>query len=149
VQGSLIIQIEKKDSEETINSTQSIELPFLIDPCSMNLGEKSCTINSFDQPPFSGCHQSHISVCCDECLSTSYDLFPSHEHFKLDLECTLVEVDIHIEASYAPHFPVCPSIHNTSTCIRDTLHSIASSSYMLSQSTQGNEVVDDENSVNT
>lgn len=80
VQGSLIIQAEEQDGEDTINSSENIELPFLIDPRSMNLGEISCTINSFDQPPFLGCHKSYASICCDEFPSTSYDLLSSHVH---------------------------------------------------------------------
>jgi len=66
------------------------------------------------------------------------------------LECALVKEDTHIEASFAPHLRVCLIIHSASTCVRDTPHSLASSSSELSpRSTQGNEVVHDENILNT
>lgn len=86
VKGSLIIQAEEQDVEDTINSSyifhigshKNIELLILIDSQSANLGEMSCTINSFDQPPFLGYHHSHASVCYDECPITSCDLLSSH-----------------------------------------------------------------------
>lgn len=133
-----------------INSSQNIEPPFLIDSQSANLGETSCTINSFDQPLVLGYHHSHTSICCDEFQSTSYDLLPSHVHSNSDLKCAPIKADIHNEASSAPHLPVCPIIHNKSTCVKDIPHSLAYSSHELSpRSTQGNEVVHDENSLNT
>jgi len=138
--------VDKKDGEHTINSSQNIELPFLIDSRSMNLGETSCTINYFDQPPVVGCHHSNAFVCRDELPSTSFGLLSSHVHYNSDLECAPVKEDIHIEASSAPHLPMCPIIHSISTCVGDTPCSLASSSYDLSaQSTQGNEFVHDEN----
>lgn len=150
VQGNIIIQVEEEDGEEKINSSQNIKLPFLIDRQSTNLGETSCTIDSLDQPPVLGFHHFHASVCCDEHPSTSYDILSSHVHSNLDLECALVEEDIHIKSSSAPHLPVYPIIHSASTCIRDTLVSLVSSSYELSpRSIQGNGVVHDENSLNT
>lgn len=80
VQGIIIIQAEEQDNEDTLNFYQNIELPFLIDPRSMNLGETSSTINSLDQPPALGCHHSHAFVCCDEHPRKSYDLLSSHVH---------------------------------------------------------------------
>lgn len=116
----------------------------------MNLGETSCTINYFNQPPVLGFHHSHASICFDEHPSTSYDVLSSHVHSNSDLECAPVKADIHIEASSRPHLPVCPIIHSASTCVKETLHSLASTSYDLSpRSTQGNEVIHDENSLNT
>ena len=139
VQGSLIIQVEDKDGEDTINASQNIELPLLIDSQSVNLGETSCIFNSFDQPPLLGCHHSHASICFDEWPCTSYDLLSSHVHSNSDPKCAPVKGDIYIKASFAPHLPLCLIIHNASTCIRDTSHSLASSSYELSpRSTQGN-----------
>lgn len=130
-------------------SHQDNGLPFLNDSQPTNLGETSCTINSFDQPLVLGYHHSHASVCCDECPRTSCDLLFSHLHSNLDLECAPVKENIHIETSFAPHFPVCPTIQIASTCNRDTTCSLAPSYDELSPwSTQGSEVVHDKNSLN-
>lgn len=106
-------------------------------------------INSFDQPLVLACHHSHASICCDERQSTSYDLLFSHVHSNSNLECAPVKVDIHIETSFSPHLPMCPTIHSASTCDGNTTCSFASSSNELSpRSTQGSEFVHDENSLN-
>lgn len=117
VQDSIIIKPKDQDDEYIINSSQNIELTFLVDSRSANLGETSCTINSFDQPLVLGCHHSHASICCDEFLGTSYDVLSSHVHSRSDLECALLESNIHIEASSAPHLHVCVIIHSASTCV--------------------------------
>ena len=97
-----------------------------------------------------GYHHSHAFVCCDEFPSTSYDLLSSHVHSNSDLECASVKANIHIEASFAPHLPVCLMIHSASTCVGDTPCSLAYSSYELSpRLTQGNGVFHDEKSLNT
>lgn len=45
---------------------------------------------------------------------------------------------------------MCPIIHSTSTCVRDIPRSLSSSSHELSpRLTQGNEVANDENILNT
>ncbi len=106
-------------------SHQHIELPFLIDSQSTNLGETSCTINSFDQPRVLGCHHSHASVCCDEHPITSCDMFFSHVHSNSDLEFPPVKEDVHIKTSSSPHLPMCPTIQNASD--EDTPCSLSSS----------------------
>lgn len=149
LQYSLIIQTEEEDSEDIINSSQSIEPPSLIDSRSANLGETSCTFNYFDQSLVLGCHHSHASVCCDEHPSTSYDILSSHVHSNSDLEYVRVKANIHIKASSTPHLPMCLIIHSASICIGDIPRSLTSSSHELSpRSTQGNEVVHNENSLN-
>lgn len=102
---------------------QNNELPILNDSQSSNLGGTSC----------------------DERPSTSCDLSFSHDNSNPYLECVPVKEDINIETSSSPHFSVCPTIHNTSTCIRDTPCSLNSSSDDISsQLTQGSEVFHDE-----
>lgn len=158
VKGNPIIQAEEQEGEGTINSSsmfqngshQNIDLPFLIDSKSMNLGETSRTTNSLNQPLVLGCHHSHAFVCSDEFPITLLDLFFSHVHSNLDLECMSVKVDIHIKTSFALHFPMCPTIRNTSTCGRDTHCSLSSSFNELSpSSTQDSEVVHNENDLNS
>jgi len=109
-----------------------------------NLSGTSCTINSFDQPLILGNHHSHASICHDECPSTSCDLPFSHEYSNSELEHASVKEDICIETSPSPHFPLCPTIHNASTCGRDTPCSFFSPFDELSpQLTQGGDVVHD------
>ena len=124
---------------------QNIELPFLNDYQSVNLGGTSRAINSFDQPLLLGSHHSHASLCYDKCPSTSGDLPFYHGNYNSDLECSPVKEEVHIETSSSPHLPVCPTIHNVSTCVKDTPHSLVSSSNELSpELTQGSEVFHDE-----
>ena len=142
VQVNHITPVEEQKGEDTINYPSLIKnclhqnngLAFSNNSQYDNLDETSYIINSFDQPPVLGSHHSHASICHDKCPSTSCDLdFP------------LVKEYFHIETSSSPHFPTCPTIQNTSTCIRDTPFSLTSSSDDLSpQLTQGSEVVHDE-----
>lgn len=114
-----------------------------------NLGGTSCTINSFDQPPILSGHHSHASICHEKCPSTSCYLIFSHEISNSDLECANVKEYIHIETFSSPHLPICPTIHDTYTCGRDTQCSLASPSDELSpRLTQGNEYVHDEVEIN-
>lgn len=115
---------------------QNNEFPFLNNSQSSNLSGKYSTINSFNQPPALGGSQPNdynsISVCHNECPSTSCDLLVSHEYFNLDLEFFSVKEYVPIETSPSPLFPLCPTIHNTSSCNKDTPCSFASSSDELS-----------------
>jgi len=68
----------------------------------------------------------------------------------LDLGCALVKEYVHIKTSSSIHLPMCPTIHNESTCIRDIPCSLVSSSNELSpQLKQGSDVFHDkiENSI--
>jgi len=86
-----------------------------------------------------------ISICRDECPSTSYDLSVSHEDFILDLESSSVKEYPHIKTYSSPHYLIYPTIENMSTCDEDTSCSLVSTSNELcSRLRQGSEVVDDE-----
>jgi len=121
----------------------------LNDSQSANLSGKSSKINYFYKPPTLDSNHpnddKYIFVCHDEFPSTSYDISVPHEYFDLDLESTSIKEDVHIKNSPSPHYPLCPTIRNTSTYNEDTPSSFLSSSDVLSpRLTQGAEVVHDE-----
>lgn len=103
---------------------------------STNLSGKLNTIISLNQPLALDSDYSNddnsISICHEKFPSTSYDLSVSHEDFNLDLENGSVKEDVHIQTSYSRHYPLCPTIFNTSACGRDIPCSLVSSSNELS-----------------
>lgn len=108
------------------------EFSFLNDSQSSNLGGKSNIINSFNQPPTLGSNHSNSSICCGGCPSTSNDLSVPHKDFNLNIEFVSFKEDVPIKTSPSAKYFLCPTIHNTSTCDRDTPCSLPPSSDELS-----------------
>lgn len=158
-QGSHFSQVEEKEGEDSFEiysifqniPCQHNVLPSLVDFKSKNLGDEANEINFHNQPKVLDNHHPNCYdsiIVCDDGFPRAPLNFPiSQEYFDLkylDIEYVSIKEYVIMETSSSPHYPLCSTFCNATTCEEDTpCYSSSSSNELDSKLTQGSKVIHD------